>query len=631
MGTPLGSIVKFLILPCLVLAAFICRGEYQEIKFEDFTPPELKTIRSDIEKSILAGHPRLFASRSDFEELKTEISNRKDSLKAIAARRVCEHAEFLLTRKHLTRTMVGRRLLQHCRKALNRISVLSMAYKITGEKKFVDRAIEELTAVCGYKDWNPAHFLDVGEMCLAVSIGYDWLYDELTEEKRAEIRKALYEKGLVPTYTDKRIWWKKAQNNWGQVCRAGLIVASLTIADDPSYREAAAKMIDESIRALPYSMKAIAPDGCYPEGPGYWHYGMSFNVFLIAALESAFGTDYGISNLEGFWKSGDYPNTVTGPSGYTFGYSDGTSNRGYFSVLWWYAKKLNRPDLPSETEVKHFQNPLPRVDGGWLPPLELFWMDGREPGVVPYKSKSVWAPEGKVPIAILRSGAEKDSSFVGIKGGSPSMPHGHMDGGNFILEMGGIRWAWELRSENYTRIERMKEISLWDMSQKSTRWALFRLNADGHNVPQIDGQPQLVGGSANFIEASEKPSPRAKIDLTSLYANAGKVTRSYILSNDGKNFEVRDEFEGVRPGAEIVWKFITKAKGSVKGGHLELSQEGRALDVVRTGTAASDWNFGKAEGGKPWDSKNDEFALASFKMKADADGKAVAVVRFSLR
>jgi hypothetical protein len=357
---------------------------------------------------------------------------------------------------------------------------------------------------------------------------------------------------------------------------------------------------------------------------------MSFNVFLIAALESALGTDYGLSNLEGFWKTGEYPNIVTGPSGYTFGYADGNSNRDYLSILWWYAKKLNRADLPTEKEIEHFLKPFSRVEKGWLPPVELFWMDNRKPSAIPYKSKSVWAPRGKVPIAILRAKDGNDSSFVGIKGGSPSMPHGHMDGGNFILEMGNVRWVWELRSENYTRIEKMKEITLWNMSQNSSRWSLFRLNANGHNVPQINGGAQLVRGSAEFIESSEKPSPRAKLDLTSLYKNVKKVTREFVLSNDGKTFEVRDEFEGVTPGVEITWKFITMAKGDAKGGCFELSQGGRKLNVSRTGTVASEWNLGKAEGGKPWDSKNSEYSLASFKMKADADGKASAVVKFSL-
>jgi hypothetical protein len=33
------------------------------------------------------------------------------------------------------------------------------------------------------------HFLDVAEMTMAVAIGYDWLYDDLSPASRAAIKK----------------------------------------------------------------------------------------------------------------------------------------------------------------------------------------------------------------------------------------------------------------------------------------------------------------------------------------------------------------------------------------------------------------------------------------------------------
>ena len=51
-------------------------------------------------------------------------------------------------------------------------------------------------------NWNPAHFLDVGEMTHAVAIGYDWLYDVISEGDRAIIEEAALKFGLV-TGTDR--------------------------------------------------------------------------------------------------------------------------------------------------------------------------------------------------------------------------------------------------------------------------------------------------------------------------------------------------------------------------------------------------------------------------------------------
>ncbi len=52
-----------------------------------------------------------------------------------------------------------------------------MAWKMDEDSRFLDRAVAELDAVCAFSDWNPSHFLDLAEMSLAVSIGYDWLYN----------------------------------------------------------------------------------------------------------------------------------------------------------------------------------------------------------------------------------------------------------------------------------------------------------------------------------------------------------------------------------------------------------------------------------------------------------------------
>jgi hypothetical protein len=58
----------------------------------------------------------------------------------------------------------------------------AMAYRLTGDARFLARAKSDLMTVAAFKDWNPRHFLSVGEMSFAVGIGYDWLYAKLTPE-----------------------------------------------------------------------------------------------------------------------------------------------------------------------------------------------------------------------------------------------------------------------------------------------------------------------------------------------------------------------------------------------------------------------------------------------------------------
>ncbi len=607
----------FVIRKCLFVAAVLVSAAV----VADCSPDSV-SLDAVVEK----GHPRLFADGARFDLLKEQTKG--DGLRALAAKRVVERAELLLDVPPLERTMIGRRLLMTSRRALYRISTLAMAWKLKDDRRFLDRAVLELEAVCAFSDWNPDHFLDVAEMSLAVSIGYDWLYNDISENVRLKLRNSLHEKAIIAA--QKGGWWVGAKNNWGQVCRAGLIAASLSLADDPALRGDSERMLLESIKALPLSMHAMAPDGCYPEGPGYWHYGVSFNVFAIAMLESACGTDFGLSSLPGFWKTADFPNAVTGLVGLTIGYSDTSSRRLDYSVLWWFAQKLGRPDLLTEKEISIWDEKPKKNKDSWLPPMELFWMDDRKSGVVASRLQSVWAPRSENPIAVLRAGNGKDEAFVGLKGGSPRANHGHMDGGNFVLDIGGVRWVWELDCENYTRIEELKTITLWNMDQKSSRWSLLRLNADGHNVPQIDGAQQLVSGCAEIVAATNYPNPRAAMDLTSLYASsASKVIRSFGLSADGLEFFVYDVFEGLRPGAEVTWKFITKAKADPSGDEVVLSAGGRKLNVVKKTSAASEWSVVPAEGPNPPNSPNKGFRFVRFTMKADAEGRASCTVVFS--
>lgn len=86
--------------------------------------------------------------------------------------------------------------------------------------------------VSRFKDWNPSHFLDTGEMAMAVAIGYDWLFDELSGQEKQILRKALVEKAITPSFNPSYNWFLNSSINWNQVCNAGLLYAALAIYED---------------------------------------------------------------------------------------------------------------------------------------------------------------------------------------------------------------------------------------------------------------------------------------------------------------------------------------------------------------------------------------------------------------
>ncbi|WP_260704071.1 hypothetical protein [Edaphobacter flagellatus] len=83
-------------------------------------------------------------------------------------------------------------LLATARAVEDRIFTLAGLYRITGDKRFAERARQEMLASANFPDWYPKHFLDTAEMTAALGVGYDWLYSFLFARPSSA-------KGLIPT------------------------------------------------------------------------------------------------------------------------------------------------------------------------------------------------------------------------------------------------------------------------------------------------------------------------------------------------------------------------------------------------------------------------------------------------
>jgi hypothetical protein len=243
----------------------------------------------------------------------------------------------------LERIQIGRRLLSVSREALRRIFYLSYAWRMTNEKKYLERAEKEMLAISAFTNWNPTHFLDVAEMTMAMSIGYDWLYKGLPVASRSVIKEAILKKGIEPSLDSKYNSWLSVTHNWNQVCNAGMSYGALAIYEDEP--ELATKIINRAIRTIALPMGDYAPDGVYPEGYGYWGYGTSFNVMFLSAMDKAFGQDFGLTQKPGFLKTAGFLENMTGISGNPFNYSDAGSNGGLQPAMFWFATKLKDPSL----------------------------------------------------------------------------------------------------------------------------------------------------------------------------------------------------------------------------------------------------------------------------------------------
>jgi len=569
------------------------------------------------------GHPRLFLTAAESTGLRDRA--RADTTAAKLTDAITASAILMLDEPVAIRELQGRRMLHVSRKTLERTLTLGMAFQLTGESRFAERGAAEIRAVTAFENWNPDHFLDTAEMTLAVAVGYDWLHPALDEEIRAAARTAILEKGLKPALKPGGHWWMRTDNNWNQVCHGGLVAGALVLLDH--HPDEAFRMIEGAIRDVPNAMASYAPLGAYPEGPAYWAYGTSYNVILLALMESAFGTTFGLDETPGFAQTGAFPILMTGPSGQMFNFSDGHARRHAQPAIFWLAGKYDQPEWAAhEAGLIDPSSPMRGIMA-----LTLLWRDaasGKSPA--PHGLPLHWTSGNGVPVSVHRECWErKDATFVGVKAGPPSASHGQMDAGSFVFDSDGIRWAHDLGMENYHHAE-SQGITLWHKHQSAGRWTVFRNNNFSHNTLVIDGRLQNAAGDSPIVRFSADPAfPHTVVDLTTAYDGQAESALRGIAMLPGGAVLIRDQLTGLRPGSEVRWSMVTRAEtDDSTGPSITLREGGESLVLTWHGAQNATWRTTCiAAPQNAWDSPNEGFSMVGVTAVAPASGTLdIAVV-----
>lgn len=575
-----------------------------------FAGPTTQQTQELLKGQLKPSHPRLYWGAGTEKAVRERIAQ-SDEMKAVHELLI-RTADRMLPKPPAERVMEGRRLLRVSRNVMDRVVHLSYAFRMTGDRKYFDRARAEMLAVAAFSDWNPSHFLDVGEMTAAMGIGYDWLFNELSEQDRTVIRAAIVSKGLREGFKGD-LWWRSGTNNWNQVCNGGLTVGALAVAEDEPV--IAAEVISAAAANVPLALKSYEPDGAYPEGPGYWEYGTTYNVLMLDALETALGTDLGLASAPGFLKTADYFLHVTAPSGNWCNYADcGRRAEGFVSAAQFYfARKAGRAEL-LYNELEQIRKSIAKGplrtsdDSSRFTPFVVLWAPDRVNVAPPATTHFVGG--GPNPVALFRSGWDPEASFLAFKAGSPSVSHGHMDVGSFIFESQGLRWVEDLGMQDYQSLE-SKKVDLWNIKQDSQRWMVYRVGSFSHNIITVDQQQQRVAGKARFTRSSDH---FAVTDLASLYSGQLAAYQRGVKFS-GTSARVQDELKTLGKGTAIRWAFATRATlAAVEGNTAVLELKGKKLRVTARG-ADVQWVSAPAKGDQDYDAENPGVSIVSFSVR----------------
>lgn len=534
--------------------------------------------------SFKAAHPRLMVNDDDFKQMKKAIMSGKnpalvkfhDAYMAYAASSVEAARHFVYE------TDPRGNILTLSRTAFLELGANAYAYRYTRDKAYLKRASDILEDVCSFDTWHPQHYLDVAEMAMAVAVSYDWLYDKLSPQLRKKCESAIV-KYLFDTAEDERYRERfLAKNNWGQVLNTSLICCSIAFYDLD--RERARKLIRRGVNDIQISMeKGYAPDGIYPEGAMYWGYGTSFQIMANEALTKVYGSDFGLSECDGFKESAQFMIFSIGNIGKAYNYSDSGEKRNSVPSLWYFAYRFNDPDIIYNEYHKVLDANNYKIGiGHRMGFQQIYHASLCDVSEMNSPKKTLFHGRGTNPLLMARTGWEKGDIYLGAKGGSTRNGHAHMDAGSFVYEDNGVRWVREPGMPSYSKsepvIKKMKK-SLWKQNQESVRWKIFGYNNAQHSTLTINGKDQLCSGMATLEEVFDsKDRKGGTFDLTSTYADQAKVVKRSIYIADDERLEVIDTVTALDSlDAHVRWNIPTDAQVSVTDEGIVLSVKNKKM------------------------------------------------------
>jgi hypothetical protein len=468
------------------------------------------------------------------------------------------------------------------KEALKRLQYLGLAWLLERKnRRYVERAKRELFAICSFADWNPAHFLSTANLTHAAAIGYDWFHDELSADERKVCVEAILEKGLAPgleQLMDPKTRWPNRTYNWNLVCNGGLVIGALAVGEEQS--GPAREVLDRCLYSVPTGLRGYSPDGSWDEGPAYWSFATEYAVYLISALCTAVGHDFGLGDLPGLCNTGRFRLHADGASRNTegvrmFNFSDGEEFRGGSWAMRWLALRYGRAEYIS----------VPRTSK--QRPMDLLWFSPARPDAPPLPRNALF--RGGANVAMLRGNStdtsrvfrpwlqeEGHTVYVGIRAGANSLDndHGQLDLGSFVLDAGDLRWAID--------IEPIKgqpgfpsDYNLPGYFDMSKRFRYYRTSTKGHNTLVINSQNQPLGVETEIVAfAATSDLALAVVDLTAAYPDCLRVRRGFALV-ERRHVLIVDEVVP-KHRIEVMWQMHTRASG-IAGVTAQLTQQGKSF------------------------------------------------------
>ncbi|MDP6039537.1 MAG: heparinase II/III family protein [Candidatus Latescibacteria bacterium] len=164
--------------------------------------------------------------------------------------------------------------------------VLGLAYLMTGEEVYLSAAEKWLQALLAVPSWKGSSNLGRSSWTVGCALLYDWLYDDLQEEMRFQIKERLLSE--VPIIMETASF-TRALSNHLLIETSAVGLTGLALRGERKEAECFLEQADEWAN---YIIDYAPTDGSWGEGIQYWAYGTGYFLRFIAAAKTTGYKDY---------------------------------------------------------------------------------------------------------------------------------------------------------------------------------------------------------------------------------------------------------------------------------------------------------------------------------------------------